>query len=140
MVSREGAVRYQPVGRAFVSDFHRRLAEGEGFALGKDIGQQHVVLLSEWVQWLGEGDEVAGDQARSQMNQLVEGMLAVGAGLAPIDRPGVAPDRRAREGDALAVALHRQLLQMGGKALQVLLVGEDPDRLRAEEVVVPDRE
>ena len=40
----------------------------------------------------------------------------------------------------LAVGLHRELLQIGRKALQILLVGKDADRLRAEEVVVPDRE
>ena len=40
----------------------------------------------------------------------------------------------------LAVALHRQLLQVGREALQVLLVGQHRDRLRAEEVVVPDAE
>ena len=38
----------------------------------------------------------------------------------------------------LAVALHRQLLEVGGEALEVLLVGQDGDRLRAEEVGVPD--
>ena len=38
----------------------------------------------------------------------------------------------------LAVALHRQLLQIGGKALQILLVGQHGDGLRAEEIVVPD--
>ena len=38
----------------------------------------------------------------------------------------------------LAVALHGQLLQIGRKALQVLLVGQDRDGLGAEEIVVPD--
>ena len=38
----------------------------------------------------------------------------------------------------LAVALHRQLLEIGREALQVLLVGQHRDRLGAEEIVVPD--
>ena len=38
----------------------------------------------------------------------------------------------------LAVALHRQLLEVGGKPLQVLVVRQDGDRLGAEEVGVPD--
>ena len=38
----------------------------------------------------------------------------------------------------LAVALHGQLLQIGGKAFQVLFVRQHSDGLRAEEVVVPD--
>ena len=38
----------------------------------------------------------------------------------------------------LAVALHRQLLEVGREALQVLVVRQHRDRLRAEEIVVPD--
>ena len=66
--------------------------------------------------------------------QLVEGMLAVGPGLAPVDRAGLVVDPGAVEGDVLAVRLHGQLLQIGGEAVQVLVVGEDADGLRAEEV------
>ena len=40
----------------------------------------------------------------------------------------------------LAVALHRQLLQIGREALQILLVGQDGDGLRAEEIGVPERQ
>ena len=40
----------------------------------------------------------------------------------------------------LAVGLHRQLLQVGGEALEVLLVGHHADRLGAEEIAVPDGE
>jgi hypothetical protein len=38
----------------------------------------------------------------------------------------------------LAIAFHGQLLQIGRKALEVLLVGQHSHRLRPEEVVVPD--
>jgi hypothetical protein len=37
-----------------------------------------------------------------------------------------------------AVALHRQLLQLGREALQVLFVGQDGDGRSAKEVVVPE--
>ena len=40
----------------------------------------------------------------------------------------------------LAVALHGELLEVGGEALEVLLVGEDGDGLGAEEIGVPDGE
>ena len=40
----------------------------------------------------------------------------------------------------LAVALHRQLLEIGREALQILIVGQHRDGLRAEKVVVPDAE
>ena len=42
------------------------------------------------------------------------------------------------ERDVLAVALHRQLLEIGRESLQVLLVRQHGDRLGAEEIVVPD--
>ena len=40
----------------------------------------------------------------------------------------------------LAVALHGELLQVGGEALEVLLVGQNRDGFRAEEVCVPNRQ
>ena len=72
------------------------------------------------------------------MDQLIEGVLAVGSRLAPVDGPGLVVDLGPVERDVLAVALHRQLLQIGREALQVLLVGQDRHGLRAEEIVVPD--
>ena len=67
-------------------------------------------------------------------------MLPVGAGLAPDDRAGRIVDARARERHALAVRLHRELLEVGREALQVLVVGQHGVRLRAEEIRVPERE
>jgi hypothetical protein len=72
------------------------------------------------------------------MNQLIERVLAIGLRLSPVDGAGVGLDLRAIERDVLAVALHRQLLQIGREALEVLIVWKDCDRLGAEEVVVPD--
>ena len=72
------------------------LAEGQRFGLGEDVGQQHVVMPAERVERLREGDEVAGDEPRALMDQLIEGMLAVGARLAPVDRAGVVVDLRCR--------------------------------------------
>ena len=40
----------------------------------------------------------------------------------------------------LAVALHRELLQVRGEASQVLVVGQHRSGLRAEEIAVPDRQ
>src|SRR5664279_3575236 len=74
------------------------------------------------------------------MDELIERMLAVRSGLAPINRPGVAADLLAAQGHVLAVAFHRELLQIRRKALEILLVREHRDGLRAEEVVVPDRQ
>src|SRR5271168_1132533 len=64
-------------------------------------------------------------------------MLAVGSRLTPVDRTGLIFHRRTGESHVLAVALHRQLLQIGREALQVLVVRENCDSLRAKEVVIP---
>ena len=74
------------------------------------------------------------------MDELVEAVLAVRARLAPEDRARLVVHRRTVGGDRLSVRLHRQLLEIRGEALQVLVVGEHRDRLRAEEVRVPDRQ
>ena len=80
-------------------------------------------MASERSERLAEGDEITRDEARPLMNQLIEGMLAVGARFAPIDRAGFAIHFLPGERNVLAVALHRELLEIGGKAFQVLLVG-----------------
>ena len=79
-VSLEGVVRNQPVGRAFGRYLLRRLAEGQRLGLRKDVGDQLVVVMTERVQALAKGDEVARDEARALMDQLIERMLAIGAG------------------------------------------------------------
>ena len=71
-------------------------------------------------------------------DQQVQRMLAVRAGFAPVDRPRLVAHLPAVQGHMLAVALHRQLLKVGGKALQVLFVGQDRHGLRAQKVVIPD--
>ncbi len=87
-----------------------------------------------------KADKVTGNEPGSLVNQLVEGVLAVGSRLAPVDGAGVVVDVLAFEGDVFAVAFHGELLQVGGKALQVLLVGQDGHGLGVEEVGVPDRQ
>ena len=133
-------MRHEPVRRAFRLDLFGGLAESQRLGLREHIGHQQVVMPAKRIQGLGKGDEIAGDEPRPLMDQLIEGMLAVGARLAPVDRAGVVVDACAVERDVLAVALHGELLQVGGKALEILLVGQHGDGLGAEEIVVPDRE
>lgn len=99
------------------------------------------------------------------MDELVEGVLAVGAGLAPHDGPRVVPHTDAIFGDVLPVRFHvalaatdssvsggwtsptgsggtggrdPDLLEVGGEAVHVLVVGQQRLGLRLEEVDVPD--
>src|SRR5919197_5395472 len=133
-------MRHEPIGRAFGLDLFGGLPERERLSLRKDVRQQQIVMPAQPVEWLSEGDEVAGNEPCALMDQLVERMLTVGAGLTPVDRTGLTVDRRAGERHVLAVALHRQLLKIGREALEILVVGQNRDRLRAEEIVVPDAE
>ena len=88
----EGAVRHEPARRALGLDLRGRLAEGQRLRLGEHVGQQQIVMPAQRIQRLGEGDEIARNQLRSLMDQLIEGMLAVGARFAPVDRPGLVVD------------------------------------------------
>src|ERR1700722_12501976 len=96
------------------------------------------MLLTQRIQRLAESDEVTGDQARPLVNQLIKRVLTIGAGLAPINRAAVVADGAAVERHVLAVTLHRQLLEIGGEPLQILLVWKDPHGLGTEEIILPN--
>src|SRR5207249_10498257 len=138
-ITLEDAMRNKAVRRALGLDLLPRLAEGQCLGLSEHVRQQHVVVPAERAQGMAEGDEVTGNETGPLMDQLIKGMLAVGSRLSPVDGPGRVADLGALTRDVLAVALHRQLLQVCWKALQVLLVGQDGDRLGAEEIRVPHR-
>ena len=64
---------------------------------------------------LEETNKVTWHRRGPLMQQLIERVLAIGAGFAPKNRCGVHVDRFAVEVDAFAVALHVELLQIGRK-------------------------
>jgi hypothetical protein len=72
------------------------------------------------------------------VQHLEVGVLRVRPRLAPDDRAGRERQRRAAAVDALAVAFHLELLQVGGQPLQRLRVGRDAAAREAVEVAVPD--
>ena len=72
------------------------LPNASASALREHVGHQHVVMPAERIERLAEGDEVARNQPRALMDQLIERVLAVGARLAPVDRAGVVIDRLRR--------------------------------------------
>src|SRR5690348_17326429 len=67
-VSLKCAMGNQPIGGAFCLYLLARLAEGESFCLGKDIGDQHVMVSSEGIQRAAESDEVSRDEFGALMN------------------------------------------------------------------------
>src|SRR5215471_21659742 len=84
-VAFEYPVRHQPVRRPFPFDLFGSLAERERFSLGEHVCQKHVVMASQGIERLCESDEVAWDQMRPLMDQLVERVLAVCPRLTPVN-------------------------------------------------------
>src|SRR5713101_2037570 len=97
-------------------------------------------MPSERVEGPAKCNEVAGNQLRALVDELVERMLPVGSGLAPEEGSRLIIDRSPVKRHMLAVRLHRELLQISRKPLEILIVGENTDGLRAEKIVVPDSE
>ncbi len=94
----------------------------------------HVVAGGE------KTDEVGGDQRGSLVDELEVGMLPVGTGGPPHDRTGGDRHRSPSPVHRLAVALHVQLLEIGGKTPEIMAVGQHRMGLRTEEVPVPQAE
>src|SRR5262249_53528066 len=139
-VAFEDSMRHEPIRRAFFLHLLGRLTEGKRLRLREHVCQEHVVMRANRIERFGESDEIAWDESRSLVNQLVERMLPIRSRLAPIDGAGLVCHFGSVERNVLAVALHRQLLQIWGEPLQVLFVRKDGDSLCAKEFVVPDRE
>ena len=129
------------LGRALGAHLFAGLAECQGLGLGEEVRQEQLVhvgvAIAQRPRRVRKRDEVGGDHAGALVDQLVEGVLAVGAGLAPEDLAGLVGDGAAVAAHGLAVGLHGQLLQVRGEAMQVLGVGQDGVRVGAQEVRVP---
>src|ERR1700733_6918545 len=74
------------------------------------------------------------------MDELEKGVLAIGSRFAPDDRPCRRIGRRPVELAVLALSLHLQLLEIGGKAPEPLVVRDNAVRGVAKDVAVPDAE
>src|SRR5437879_4117093 len=98
------------------------------------------MVSAKWIERLRKSDEVARDEPGPLMNQLVERVLAVGSRFAPVNWTRVVRYSLPVECHVLAVALHRQLLQVSGKPFQILLIGQYRHGLRSKEIAVPDRQ
>lgn len=131
-------VRDQPFGCALRSYFLRRFTERQCRRLREHIGQEYVVVRAELIQRKCERDEIARDQSRPLVYQLIKRVLPICAGLAPVDRTGLIIHDPAVKCRSLTVTLHRQLLQIRGKSLEVLFVRQHRDRVSPEEIDVPN--
>src|SRR5262249_34882438 len=139
-VAFKDAVRRLPRRHTLGLDLLARLAECQRLGLSKQIGHEQVVLVLEGTQWLKKTNEIARDELRSLMKQLIKGVLTIRTRFPPDDGTRLVVDPGGIEADALAVALHLQLLQIGRKPAKIAGIRQDGNSLRAEEIVVPDRQ
>src|SRR5689334_12623419 len=95
-------------------------------------------MVTKRLDGLGEADEVAWDETRALVDQLIEGVLPVGSRFAPVHRARLVAHARAVNADALAIALHGELLEIGWESRQVLAVRKHGNGLRVEKVRVPE--
>ncbi len=114
-----------------VAALHQRLA------LGEAVGEQDLVVVRVGPGRLGRDQEVHRHDLRALVQQLEEGVLAVGAGFAPHDRAGGEADGAAIDVHRLAVALHVELLEVGREAAEALVVGNYGLGREAQGVAVP---
>ena len=96
--------------------------------------------IADGIVGLRAADEVAGNEVGALVDELIKRMLAVRAGLAPLDGTGRVCDGLAVLVDALAVRLHIHLLEIGGEARKILVVRQHAVALGAVAVMVEDAE
>lgn len=86
-VAEEDLVGDQVGGGALGADLVGRLADHEGLGLGEVVGGQHALVEvgGDGVVGLCGEDEVGGDELGALVDELEEGVLGVGAGLAEED-------------------------------------------------------
>src|SRR5690606_6051265 len=105
------------------ADLFLGLAKSQRLRLREVVRHEQIMHLSaldmEWVLTPRKGNEVARDQLRSLVDQLVEGMLTVRTRFTPDHRACLVGKRFAGPTDMLSVALHIQLLQVRRKAAKI---------------------
>ena len=77
-------------------------------------------------------------QSSYLMNELIEGVLAVGTGLPPHDGAGAVADTGPGPGHVLPVALHVTLLEVGREPVHILIIGQYGMRIGIKEIVIPN--
>ena len=126
---------------AVLAEFFLSLGEGlavhQGFGLSKEVGKELLVVIADLVVAVCRGDEVARNHLGALVDELVEGVLAVRTRFAPKDRTSLVVHALGIAVNGLAVGFHVGLLEVGGEAVQVLVVREHRVAGSAEEVVVP---
>src|SRR5262249_11408775 len=92
--------------RQFVAHLVFGLALHQCLGLGEEVGKEDGVMMPDRVVSFYGGNEVARDKLRALMDELIEGVLPVGAWFTPDDGAGRYVYRLAVTVDVLTVTLH----------------------------------
>lgn len=139
-VAQEGLVSNKLLRGTLGLNLSGGLANHQGLRLGKEVGSQHALVLAtlNGVVRLGGHQEISGDELSALVQKLEEAVLRIGGRLTEQDGTGGVLDVLTGASDSLAVALHGQLLQVGGEAVQILVKGSNQVGLSTKEVAVPN--
>src|SRR5262249_41678928 len=78
MVTLEYPVWHEPIRHALRLRLLGSLAERQRFGLSQDVGDKRVMMAAERIRSLRESNKVGRNEPGSLMDQLIEGVLAVG--------------------------------------------------------------
>ena len=139
-VAQESLVSNKLLGSALGLDLGRGLSNHQSLRLSEEVSSQHTLVLAtlDGVVRLCRHQEIGRDELGTLVQKLEETVLRVGGRLTEQDGSSGVLDVFTSAGDGLSVALHGQLLQVGGEAVQVLIEGSNQVGLSTEEVAVPD--
>jgi len=136
-VAVESLVRYKFWFFFFRAQFFGRFSESQRLRLREHVRHQQIVVPSYCVKRFGKADKIARNQFRALMYKLIKRMLAVGPRFPPVYLSRLVVSSFSAERDALAVAFHGHLLQIGRKTAQILFVRQNSGSLCPEEIAVP---
>eukprot|EP00981_Chlorochromonas_danica_P015880 scaffold14720_cov172-Ochromonas_danica.AAC.5 len=144
-VARELAVRNEMCRHAFVHQVGHGLSHGEGVGLSEEVAHELVVVGQRFSRQRDRGGRSSEPNELRRhhtplMDQLIERVLAISAWFSEDDLAAVEGQDRAIRADALAIALHIQLLDMRSEPPQRLSVGENGLSRVAQEGRVPQGE
>src|SRR5436305_5009241 len=95
-------------------------------------------MTPQQVQSLVKADKVAGNEFSALVDELIECVLPICAGLSPDDGSCLVVHLPALQINMLSVTLHIKLLKVGTETVEIMVIGQDRNRLGTEKVVVPD--
>ena len=120
------------------------LSKGKSLSLSKEVGQQDWVVvrggangLSNFVVRFDRRQKVARDHLGTLVDQLIESVLSIGSRFSPNNRSCLHRNLLTVLGNGFSVRLHISLLKVSSKAVHVLIVWQDGNRLGLVKVIVP---